>query len=287
MLASKQCLECLYNQIKNILDIFPQTNNDDILQEVRKNLKKLPKAPPPKIAVPIYKKLSTMSNQKDFYKQIKETSIQKAHDITQNLKQNLPLNNPYETLKESIKIAALGNIIDYGSQTHFSFENFSSAADFAIFDFEIFEKMLQKSKKILYFADNAGENLFDAILIETIYRQYPNIQIFYLTRDKPIINDITLEDITQNTLCHPLQKFCKILSSGMASPGFIYSDAPKKIQKMFNEADLIISKGMGNFECLENIKDSRLFLLFKIKCQVVADFLNIPIGKMIFKQNIY
>lgn len=287
MLASKQCLECLYNQIKNILDIYPQINNNDILQEVRKNLNKLPKAPPPEIAVPVYKTLSVMSNQKDFYKQIKDICIQKAYDITQDLRQKLPLNNPCETLRESIKIAAIGNTIDYGSQTHFSFENFSSFVDFEIFDFEIFQNLLQKSKSLLYLGDNAGENLFDAILIETIYKQYPGIQIFYLTRDKPIINDITVEDITQNILCHPLQKFCKILSSGIVSPGFIYSNAPKKIQKMFNEVDLIISKGMGNFECLENMKDSRLFLLFKIKCGVVADFLNIPIGEMIFKQNIY
>lgn len=283
MNATSKCLECIYNQVQNTLKLFPHQKQEEILEQTSKMLQDLPKAPPPKVALPIYQNLARITQKDDIYKPIKESCIQKAYEITQELRKQLPT---HSLLEESIKVAALGNVIDYGSQTQFSFENFDSKLDFAIFDILPFKEKLAKTSTLLYLADNAGENLFDAILIENLKKLYPNLNILYLTRDTPIINDITLDDIMQNPLCTPLMQYCTILSSQIHTPGFIYTDAPKDIQFLFDNADLILSKGMGNFECLEDYKKDNLFFLFKIKCQVVADFLNLPLGKMIFKQNI-
>lgn len=285
MLASQKCLSCLLNQVKNTLKLSCKSNEALALQKTEEIFKQYAKNPPPKIAIFIYEMLAKMTKNADIYQEIKKESIQKASKIIQSLGKNFNSSLNF-SLQEAIKMAALGNVIDYGSQSNFSFQNFDFCIDFAIFDFKPFVFKLSQSKNLIYLADNAGENLFDSILIQKIQTLYPTLKIFYLVRDKPIINDLTLQDIYTNPLCKELKNHCEILSSGVKSPGFIYADAPKEIKTLIDNADLILSKGMGNFECLEEQKDERLFLLFKIKCEVVADFLKIPLGKMIFKQNI-
>ncbi|MCE3036541.1 ARMT1-like domain-containing protein [Helicobacter sp. faydin-H20] len=285
MNATPKCHECIYNQIKNTLQLFPHQEEQKILQQTSLFLRQSPSCPPPKIAYPIYKNLAKITKKEDIYAPIKESCIKKAYEITQELRKKLQQYTQTNLLEESIKIAALGNVIDYGSQTQFSFDNFDSKLDFAIFDLPNFQERLQNTSTLLYLADNAGENLFDAILIENLKKLYPSLNILYLTRGKPIINDLTFKDITENPLCTPIAQFCTPIDSTMQTPGFLYEDAPQHIQQLFNQADLILAKGMGNFECLESHKKDNLFFLFKIKCQVVSDFLKIPLGKMIFKQN--
>ncbi|WP_104697994.1 MULTISPECIES: damage-control phosphatase ARMT1 family protein [unclassified Helicobacter] len=286
MIASWQCRDCLLNQVKNTLSLAPQVDEKLALQKTEEIFEQYSNNPPPKIAIFIYKMIAEITGNKDIYQEIKKESMQKASEIIKSLTKDL-CNSSKISLEKAVQIAALGNVIDYGSQSAFSFQNFDFSIDFAIYDFDPFVSKLSKSKSLVYLADNAGENLFDTILIQTLTTLYPKLKIFYLVRDKPIINDLTLKDISTNELCKDLKNYCEILSSGIKSPGFIYTDAPKEIKGLIDSADLIISKGMGNFECLEEYKDERLFLLFKIKCKVVSNFLKIPIGKMIFKQNIY
>ncbi|CBG39617.1 damage-control phosphatase ARMT1 family protein [Helicobacter mustelae] len=285
MNATKECQACIFQQIQNTLKLFPQENHEEILEQTKNLLCTQKKSPPPKIALPIYENLAKLTNTPDIYQSIKKACIQKAHQMLQEL--GTPSQEePRSLLKESIKIAALGNVIDYGAQAKFSWEKMDLALSFARFDFEPFWEKISRASTLLYLADNAGENIFDTLLIKNLKTLYPDLNILYLTRHAPIINDLTLEDITQNPLCTDLLKYCTIASSHVCTPGFIYEDATKEIQEIFDRADLIIAKGMGNFECLESHKKDTLFFLFKIKCQVVANFLSLPIGKMIFKQNI-
>lgn len=246
-------------------------------------------SPPPKIAINVYEKIATITGNKDIYAHIKTECIQKARAMVDVLLQNKPsFENPKDELQWAIQVAALGNVIDYGSATQFNIHNETfdiSRLDFACFDLEIFCHKLQNAKTLLYFADNAGENIFDEVLISTIKSLYPSICITYLTRGNPIINDITLEDLTSHKECKKIFDLCEVQSSGVRSPGFLYEMANPKTQQLFDDADLIIAKGMGNFECMEDIADERIFLLFKIKCKVVSRYLNIALGKMIFRQN--
>lgn len=247
------------------------------------------KSPPPKIAIDVYEKIAYITGNKDIYAHIKTECIQKARAIVNILLENKPLfENPKDELKWAIQVAALGNIIDYGSATKFNIHNETfdaSRLDFACFDLEAFSQKLENAKTLLYFADNAGENIFDEILISSIKSIYPSIHITYLTRENPIINDITLEDLISHKECEKIFQLCEVKSSGVKSPGFIYKMANTQTQQLFDKADLIIAKGMGNFECMEDIPDERIFLLFKIKCEVVSRYLNIVLGKMVFRQN--
>lgn len=190
-------------------------------------------------------------------------------------------------LSWAIYVAALGNVIDYGAQDNFSFEQADFALEhlqFAKYDLQAFTQKLQNAKTMLYIADNAGENIFDEVLISSLKTIYPHLHITYATRGAPIINDLTLQDLS-HPLASNLKAHCTLLDSGVKSPGFIYEDASGQTQDIYNQADIILSKGMGNFECLHERKDSRLFLLFKVKCDVVATFCDVKKGMMMFIHN--
>lgn len=296
------CLECLYRQIENFLHTLQSPLSDtapsqaEILSQTKCIINSLPTIggdcidadsidtdsalPPPKAAIAIYENLAKALNEPDPYKHIKTHSIESAARFLTNA------TIPTSTLSDCIKVAALGNVIDYGSQSRFSFEfDFDFAQlSFARFDIEAFEGGLENAKSLLYIADNAGENLFDVVLLRHLRAHYPSLSIVYLVRGKPIINDLTMEDLA-HPLCAEIHTLCDVRSSHLTSPGFIYTDAPADVRALFDNANIIVAKGMGNYECLESLKRANLFLLFKVKCSVVAQYSGFGLGKMVFLHN--
>lgn len=284
MNLQNDCKECLYKQINRYLhsrsDRLDNAIANKILEEVAKALKKEDfNIPPPQVAIMVYEILRNELKASDPYKEIKEYCLRLARDISKSLQiENL-------NLQKALKIAVIGNAIDYGSQSNEKIEvaiTNTINQDWSINCASEFEHKLHSTKTLLYIADNAGENYFDEVLIRFIKENF-NIKITYLVRGTPIINDLVIEDITQHK---SLFELCEVKSSGVKSAGFIYDLANKDSKKLFDSSDLILAKGMGNYECLETIKDKRIFLLFKIKCKVVEDFLKKPIDSLVFMQNI-
>lgn len=273
MNLTSECKICLYNQIERFL----KNDNEAILDDIREAIKKLDsEIPPPQAAIDIYDILNKNLKCDDPYKQIKKDSIELAKKVSNNIKAN--------NLYEAIKSAVIGNAIDYGSQSD---EDIQSALqktmneEFVINDIDKFQNALNKSSTLLFIADNAGEDYFDEILIRFIKQNY-DIKITYIVRGKPIINDLTIEDTKEHK---SLFELCDIKSSGVPSPGFIYNLANDETKRYFDSYSIILAKGMGNFECLESTNDERLFLLFKIKCDVVSRFVKQAKGKLVFKNN--
>lgn len=281
MNLTQHCLTCLHNQACKTLALFDMECKVDFIPTSTTTTLA---CPPPKLAIEIYKQIAQRIHNQDPYAKIKKQSIITARQILSSI----PFVNDLEW---GVKMAVLGNVIDYGSQKPFDIHTFGAKfcefdidmIDFGVFDFETFKERLGQAKKLVYIGDNAGENEFDEVLIRVIKHFYPHLTITYFTRGKPIINDITLDDLAQTD--SKLFTICEVLDSGVESPGFLYDLANTQARKSYDEADLILAKGMGNFECLEDKKDERLFLLFKIKCQVVADFLGEAEGKFMFLHN--
>lgn len=240
---------------------------------------------PPEIAISLYGDLKKALQKEDLFKEVKAQSITKASALLSALDlQGL-------NLQEALKLSALGNVIDYGSESAFCIQSFDFAQalrdlDFACFEFEAFASQIKEAKSLVMLGDNAGENLFDEVLLRLISRDFPDLALYYFVRGEPIINDITLQDLQEFEECKGIFEVAKVIDSGVRSPGFVYKDASLEAQEILNSADLILSKGMGNFECLEGSKSSKIFFLLKIKCQVVAKQLKMPLGKMVLKQNL-
>ncbi|RAX54722.1 hypothetical protein CCY99_02890 [Helicobacter sp. 16-1353] len=273
MKIQDECSICLFRQIERFLD----GKNPHILQAIESAIKKIDmQDSPPKSAIKIYDILKDSLKCNDPYYEIKQDSMILAKQIAQTINPN--------NLQEAIKAAVIGNAIDYGSQNqdniHDAIEK-TMSEDFAINHISNFKETLNKAESLLFIADNAGENYFDEILLRFIKQHY-SIKITYLVRGKPIINDLVMSDVENHK---SLFDICEVKSSGVPSPGFIYDLANEDSKRHFMQDSIIIAKGMGNFECLESTKDKRLFLLFKIKCNVVSGFLNQNLNKLIFLNN--
>ncbi len=139
-----------------------------------------------------------------------------------------------------------------------------------------FEEALYNSKKILYLGDNAGEIVFDRLLIERL----PADKISYVVRGGPVVNDVTEDDARTTGLADLVE----IIDNGSDLPGTVLSQCSPTFLKRFNEADLVISKGQGNYECLED-SDKKIFFLFSAKCAVISNHLGCKVGEMLFINN--
>ena len=190
---------------------------------------------------------------------------------------HLTFESSEDRLMTAVRLAIAGNVIDFGTDSSFDLtEELETilSQDFAVNHFKKFCEVLKQARNILYLADNAGETVFDRLLIEEMDKP-----VIYLVREKPIINDATRED----ALLSGLDKVSEITSSGCDTPGTILKFCSDEFLETYRSANLIISKGQGNYEALSD-EERPLFFLLKVKCQVVARDLGVKNGSIILAE---
>ena len=143
----------------------------------------------------------------------------------------------------------------------------------------LLQEKISTAKRVLLIGDNVGEHIFDYLFLETMRELYPNTNYFYMVRGNPIINDVTLKEALEAGF----DEICEVVDSGVNTPGFVYGRANSYSKELFNIADLIISKGMGNYECMSPSHRSDICFLLKVKCGVVAASLKKEVGDIICK----
>jgi len=190
----------------------------------------------------------------------------------------LKLENEITQLKNScedpfiagLKLAAAGNIIDLGPGYDLSRDKIlecikeTLAKDYPSDVMISLQSALKQAKKVLYLGDNAGEIVFDKIFIATIKEYYPALEVCFATRGEPVLNDITEED----AYMVGMDKVAKIINNGTGIPGTILEYCSPNFQKVFADADVIISKGLGNFESLHENGRENLYYIFLCKCSL-------------------
>jgi uncharacterized protein with ATP-grasp and redox domains len=247
-----------------------------LLDEVGMMLRDIPlESSPPESGRLIYRKVSEITGNSDPYKEMKEESTKKGLSLYPSLKDHVEKSN--DKLLTAIRIAIAGNVIDFGANRDFDIEKEIDAAlerDFAIFDYGSFRDRLEGADEILFIGDNAGECVFDRILIETMKKP-----VVYVVREVPVINDATYEDAVQAGL----DKVATIISSGTDAPGTILNTCSAEFKQVFESAGFIISKGQGNYEALSN-EEKSIFFLLKVKCHVIADHIGLAEDDIILKE---
>ncbi len=284
MNISTECVTCIFNQALRVANELG-LDEEDTKKVLDESAKMLPSfslsLTPPQNATPMYEMISKLLDKEDLYKEAKMASIQKATKLIPKCKDILAQSdNKFLT---ATKIAVVGNVIDLASEVMFDLDEEVDKVinnQFVIDDtFSLYSKLL-KAKKVVYLADNAGENVFDRLYIEYLKSEFEEIEFFYFVRGNPIINDITIDDLDGDEI----HKVATVIDSGVPTPGIVIDLMNDNAKELFNSADLIISKGMGNFECLSNEISYPIFFLLKIKCNVVATALNEKIGGIICKK---
>lgn len=178
-------------------------------------------------------------------------------------------------LRTAVKIAAAGNIVDLGILGEVDVEAALAEAlssGFAIDDFSEFRRALSSAKRVLYLGDNAGEIVFDRILIE----EFGDKDVTFAVKGAPILNDATLED----ALAVGMDKVAKVMSNGSPMVGTNLGNCSPEFQREFWSAGLIIGKGQGNFETLDGV-EAPLFFILRAKCEEVATELGVKAGDVV------
>jgi uncharacterized protein with ATP-grasp and redox domains len=261
-----ECVPCIINQAIHLSRDLTEDHKkqESFLREVLKNLSEVSyNHSPPHIAAHVYRLIRQTLNNPDPYKKVKTEYNEKAKRLYPSLKKKVKSSR--DRFRIATKLAIAGNVIDFGSSRNFELDKTIKQVlkrKLAIDDVTRLKKEIKKASNILYLGDNAGETFFDRILIE----EFPRKDIYYAVRGTPVINDATEEDAN----FAELDKITQIISNGSDAPGTILDECSKEFKNIFEKADLIIAKGQGNYETLNEVKGKNIFFLFMVKCPVIA-----------------
>jgi len=283
MNIDEACVTCIINQSVKVADAINaipslKENLTSTVEDMSRDFSF--EKNPTEIAADVYEKMALMANKTDLYDEVKELSTKKALSFVPLLKEKL--SNSDNKLLTATKIAVAGNVIDLAAEVEFDLEEELGKifeTDFAHNDFENLQSSLGNAKSIVILGDNVGEHIFDYMFIEILKELYPNVSYHYFVRGNPIINDVTLKEAKEAAF----DKLCNLVDSGVNTPGFTYTRATIEAQTLFDSADLVISKGMGNYECLSPSHRKEICFLLKVKCGVVANSLDREIGDIVCK----
>jgi uncharacterized protein with ATP-grasp and redox domains len=177
---------------------------------------------------------------------------------------------------EAIKLAIVGNIVDFGAVHGIDRDGVLAAIDelerkpLAIDDRADLYAALAQAETLLYLGDNCGEIVFDKAFISYLRRRFPHLRIAYAVRGGPALNDVTRDDAEQVGMA----QVAEVLDNGDNAPGTVLTAVSPEFRARFDGADVVIAKGQGNFESLNAVERGNVYLLFMAKCEVVATAAN-------------
>jgi hypothetical protein len=231
---------------------------------------------PPALAGQLYALVPDLTGCADPFAPYKEKSNQEVQKALPRLIR-LVRQSP-DPLFTALELAIIGNYMDAGAPGDHSWTEaleHESDAEWASRDYPGFVREVKNRPKILILGDNAGEIGLDSLLIQELQRH--GCTVTYAVRGRPILNDATMEDAR----LFGLPDICRVVSSGVDTPGTVLERCSPKFLDILNTAELIISKGQGNFEALMD-EFPGIYYAFKVKCPVVAKLSGQPEKSSVF-----
>lgn len=276
MAIDQRCKECFERNFESLLIRSPLTTDqvsvfsgffNDLLDD-RNNLTN------PEFQRELQRKLRSLNGIDDPYRDEKLFSNQLALELYQDWKPKvLASDDPFRL---ALRLALAGNVMDYAASQHFDLQGTIDTVINAIFPIDhssLLRKRIRQANRVLYLGDNAGEIVFDKLFIETIMHPY----LTFAVRGGPAINDSTMED----SILTGMDWVADVVSNGYDAPSTILDNSSPEFRTQFESADLIISKGQGNFEGLMAVKDPRIFFLLMVKCDLIAEKIGVPKGSFV------
>jgi uncharacterized protein with ATP-grasp and redox domains len=223
------------------------------------------------IATKIHEVIRKVTHNPDPYWAMKEKEMTLAKELYPELRLQYK-----DELRSYLQLAAAANSIDFFRELSSVKEDIREPVSFVVDDSEQFEAKLKNANKVLYLADNSGELYFDLPLVKWM-KQFA--EVIYVVKPSPVQDDLTLEDVRTSGL---EGYFGKVISTGIASPGIVFSLASTRFNREFESADLIFAKGMGHYEALSELPaECKFFYCLMAKCQPIANSLGVPINSFV------
>ena len=276
----QECYFCINKTVERLIQKFNPSSEiaEDFVFSVTKLLGNEWNTSNPYLATKIHRLARKKLNIHDLYSEEKLLANQLLLEHYHEWKKLITISsNPFQM---AAKLAVIGNIIDYGAHSVkediLTQINSLTSSELAVDNTaELFDR-IKSANSILYLGDNAGEIVFDKLFLETM--AHPNVT--FVVRGYPVINDITIDDVKQVGI----DKMCRIISNGYDAPSTLLEHCSVEFMEAYNNADLIISKGQGNFEGLMNEKRDNLFFMLMAKCNPIAEMLGVKNGDMLVRK---
>jgi damage-control phosphatase, subfamily I len=276
------CIPCFIRQALNSARLVTDDEivHEQVLRSVLQATSEMDlRDSPPAMGQYIHRMIRKTTGNSDPYREIKDRFNQLALELYPTLKARIESSaNPLET---ALKLAIAGNVIDFGVNNKLEESTVYESVENALMstidgDFERFSDAVSRADNILYLADNAGEIVFDRLLIERL----PLERITLAVRGFPVINDATMDDAR----AAGITGLVEVMDNGADVPGTILQECNEAFIKRFREAELIIAKGQGNYETLSEAEKD-IFFILKAKCPVIARDLGCQVGSLVLKNS--
>ncbi len=277
-------LECIPCFVRQAAEAVEMSAVDTTLKErlLRRLLREIADADwavmPVTIAQRIQRAVREEAGQADPYRELKDRMNRIALDLLPALTDSARRRpDPREAV---VRLAIAGNLLDAGSKLRLAPEDLPARLN-GIWDMPLVGSVADlfraaiNARHILYLADNAGEIVFDRLLIEAL----PIEKVTVAVRGSPVINDATMEDAEMAGI----PNIVPVISNGSDAPGTLVEECSQEFRDVFNRADLILAKGQGNYETLSET-NKRIFFLLSVKCPLIAAEIGATVGDLIVHQ---
>jgi uncharacterized protein with ATP-grasp and redox domains len=236
-------------------------------------------ASPPAIAQRLHRIIRKETGDSDPYREVKKRMNGLALQALTGCVESI--SRAADPREAAVRVAVAGNLLDSGAKIQIQPENLPHLLatlwerPLAGDPHELFLAS-EKAERILYLADNAGEIVFDRLLLNFL----PMEKVTLAVRGQAILNDALQEDAE----IAGFSGLIPVIGNGSDAPGTVLADCSEEFRSHFNQADLIISKGQGNYETLSAVR-APIFFLFTVKCPIVAEQIGEPTGTMLAKRS--
>jgi hypothetical protein len=274
-----ECASCFLRQAREALDLA--TDDEDLKMQITEKINQIlcsefrKGAVSNQIGTRIHRTIKRETGNPDPYHDLREKSDEIAMQFLPQVEKILKKD---KSLKNYLKAVIAGNVLDFGALgLESDIEGLVMATvekDLSIDHSEKLKVELEKARNVLYLADNVGEIVFDKLLIKKL-PEY-DVEVTVALKKFPILNDACMKE----ALDVGLDEVARLITTGTDSIGVIYQDISDDFKQEFKNADLIIAKGLGNYEGLGemDLNDKPVFCLLNAKCQPIARDIGVELG---------
>jgi len=281
MKSTSLCYPCFLKQAHSSASFLTEDESKriQVLKEVAKMLPRLdPEKDPAYNSSLVLFKVNELMAATDPYAEARKKYDKLAMELLPELRGEIEA--ALDPLEMAVRISVVGNVIDLGIKEKVDIAGtleLAKGGGFKIFEIEDLKNELQNAKRVLYILDNAGEIVFDSLLIEQVRKI--GKAVIAAVRGGPILNDAVMEDARRVGL----DKLAKVIDTGNNFVGINRKKCSPVFLKALDTADLVIAKGQGNYETLEGTR-LNIFFILKAKCSAVAEHLGVEVSDLVLKR---
>jgi hypothetical protein len=277
------CIPCFMRQT---LDAVRRVTDDPSVQErvLREVLREAAGMdlglPPPAMGQRIHRTIREATGNPDPYREAKERLNRFALGLLPELRRWVAASG--DAFEAAVRLAAAGNVIDLGVKSGIEKSEVRAALEASLeatLDSQAvsdLRRAADAARRVLYIGDNAGEIVLDRLLVEQLGPE----KVAFAVRGGPVINDATRADAE---MCG-LTGMVEVVDTGSDVPGTILEDCSEEFRRRFDEADLVLAKGQGNYETLSGA-ERHVFFLLRAKCPVIARDIGCAVDSLVLKDS--